>query len=103
MKDPNTPDLFPEFGTHTRELVRTEDPDTSHEAAQKVDTARLEQMVYEVILSTPTEQQATRSCVTSQTMACRPSAHAMPRSFVKGLSRIPGSAARAPRGDLSVS
>ena len=53
MKDQNTPDLFPEFGTHVRELVRTEDPDTSHEAAQKVDTARLEQMVYEVILQYP--------------------------------------------------
>lgn len=53
MRDPRTPDLFPEFGTHPTELVRTEDPDTSHEAAQKVDTARLEQMVYEVILKYP--------------------------------------------------
>lgn len=53
MKDQNTPDLFPEFGTHPGELVRTEDPDTSHEAAQKVDTARLEKMVYEVIAKYP--------------------------------------------------
>ena len=53
MRDPNTPDLFPTFGTHPVELVRTEDPDTSHEAAQKVDTARLERMVYEVILQYP--------------------------------------------------
>lgn len=53
MKDQNTPDLFPEFGTHPGELVRTEDPDTSHEAAQKVDTARLERMVYEVIAKYP--------------------------------------------------
>ena len=53
MRDPNTPDLFPDFGTHPVQLVRTEDPDTSHEAAQKVDTARLERMVYEVILQYP--------------------------------------------------
>ena len=31
------------FGTDPRKLVRTNDPDTSHEAAVKVDTSRLEQ------------------------------------------------------------
>ena len=37
------------FGTDPRKLVRTNDPDTSHDAAVKVDTSRLEQMVYETI------------------------------------------------------
>lgn len=46
-------DLFslPIFGTHAKKLVRKDDPDTSHQAAQKVDTTRLEQLVYEAIKS----------------------------------------------------
>jgi hypothetical protein len=36
MRDPNTPDLFPDFGTHPVELVRTEDPDTSHEGRRRL-------------------------------------------------------------------
>ena len=37
------------FGTPAFKLVRKEDPVTSHEAAQVVDTTKLEQMVYEAI------------------------------------------------------
>ena len=37
------------FGTDPKHLVRPDDPDTSHEAAEHVDTTRLEQMVYEAI------------------------------------------------------
>ena len=40
-------DLFAQqFGTHPKRLVRREDPETSHEAAEKVDSTRLEEMVY---------------------------------------------------------
>lgn len=39
------------FGTEPRKLVRRADPDTSHEAAEHVDTSRLEAMVYAAILS----------------------------------------------------
>lgn len=38
-----------QFGTDPKHLVRRESPDTSHEAAEHVDTSRLEQMVYEAI------------------------------------------------------
>jgi hypothetical protein len=37
------------FGTDPHMLVRTHDPDTSHEAAHSVDTTRLEGLVYETI------------------------------------------------------
>ena len=43
-----TYDLF-DFGTDPKELVRTTDPDTSHEAAATVDTTRLEALVYETV------------------------------------------------------
>jgi hypothetical protein len=39
------------FGTPAHKLVRKEDPATSHEAAQKVETSKLESMVYEAIAS----------------------------------------------------
>lgn len=54
-QDTKTLDLFaaPSFGTNPRKMVRNTDPDTSHEAAEKVDTARLERMVYEVICKYP--------------------------------------------------
>lgn len=39
------------FGTFWRKLVRRNDPETSHEAAQSVDTNRMEQIVYETIAS----------------------------------------------------
>ena len=41
------------FGTETKKLVRTEDPLTSYEAAEKIDTTKLEKMVYEAIKSFP--------------------------------------------------
>jgi hypothetical protein len=41
------------FGTEPFKLVRKEDPTTSHQAAQAVDSTRLEQMVYEAIKSHP--------------------------------------------------
>ena len=41
------------FGTPAFKLARREDPVTSHQAAQVVDTTKLEQMVYEAIKSHP--------------------------------------------------
>ena len=41
------------FGSPAFKLVRREDPTTSHQAAQVVDTTKLEQMVYEAIKSHP--------------------------------------------------
>lgn len=39
------------FGTHIARLFRKNDPQTSFEAAEKVDTTKLEMMVYEAIKS----------------------------------------------------
>ena len=41
------------FGTPAFKLVRKEDPTTSHQAAQAVDTTKLESLVYEAIKSHP--------------------------------------------------
>lgn len=41
------------FGTAPFKLVRNQDPTTSHQAAQLVDTTKLERMVYEAIKSHP--------------------------------------------------
>ena len=41
------------FGTEPFKLVRNQDPITSHEAAQTVDTNKLEQIVYEAIKGFP--------------------------------------------------
>jgi hypothetical protein len=41
------------FGTPAFKLARREDPTTSHQSAQAVDTTKLEQMVYEAIKSHP--------------------------------------------------
>lgn len=41
------------FGTPAFKLVRRQDPVTSHQAAQAVDTTKLETMVYEAIKSHP--------------------------------------------------
>ena len=41
------------FGTPAFKLARKEDPVTSHEAAQAVDTTKIEQIVYEAIKSFP--------------------------------------------------
>ena len=48
-----TLDLFdqPFFGTSPEKLVRKNDPDTSHQAAAKVDTTKLEELVYNTIKS----------------------------------------------------
>jgi len=51
--DMKTLDLFdqPIFGTNPHKLVRRDDPDTSHQASQKVDTTKLEELVYKTIKS----------------------------------------------------
>ena len=41
------------FGSPAFKLVRKEDPTTSHQAAQAVDTTKLETMVYEAIKGFP--------------------------------------------------
>ena len=41
------------FGSPAFKLARREDPTTSHQAAQAVDSTKLEQMVYEAIKSHP--------------------------------------------------
>ena len=41
------------FGSPAFKLVRREDPTTSHQAAQVVDTTKLEKMVYEAIKKHP--------------------------------------------------
>jgi hypothetical protein len=41
------------FGTPAFKLVRNQDPVTSHQAAQAVDTTKLETMVYEAIKGFP--------------------------------------------------
>jgi uncharacterized protein YwgA len=41
------------FGTAPFKLVRNQDPTTSHQAAQAVDTTKLEKMVYEAIKGFP--------------------------------------------------
>ena len=61
-------DLFkamnlPEFGTLPKFLVRKEAPETSKEAAEKVDTQTLEKIVYEVIRSHP------EGCISDQVLA----------------------------------
>jgi hypothetical protein len=57
MKSPYdifTQDLFGYFfGTSKQKMARRKDPDTSHKAAEKVDSASLERMVYEVIAQFP--------------------------------------------------
>lgn len=41
------------FGTNPKKLVRTNDPQTSHDAAHAVDSTKLEQIVYEAIKGFP--------------------------------------------------
>ena len=54
------------FGTAPFKLVRKEDPTTSHQAAQAVDTTKLEQMVYEAIKSHP------EGCISDEILAMYP-------------------------------
>ena len=50
------------FGTPAFKLVRKEDPTTSHQAAQKVDTTKLESLVYEAIKGFP------EGCISDQVL-----------------------------------
>lgn len=52
-----------EFGTFWKKLVRRNDPHTSQEAAQLVNTTNMEQIVYEVIASYP------QGCIQDEVLA----------------------------------
>ena len=54
------------FGTEPFKLVRNQDPTTSHQAAQAVDSTKLEQMVYEAIKSHPD------GCISDEILAMYP-------------------------------
>ena len=54
------------FGTPAFKLVRKEDPVTSHEASQAVDSTKLEQMVYEAIKGFP------NGCISDDLLAMFP-------------------------------
>jgi hypothetical protein len=54
------------FGTPAFKLARRQDPVTSHQAAQAVDTTKLEQMVYEAIKSFPD------GCISDEILAMYP-------------------------------
>ena len=54
------------FGTPAFKLVRKEDPTTSHEAAQTVDTTKLESLVYEAIKGFP------EGCISDQVLELFP-------------------------------
>jgi len=54
------------FGTEAFKLVRKEDPTTSHEAAQSVDTTKLERIVYEAIQSFP------NGCISDEVLEALP-------------------------------
>ena len=54
------------FGTEAFRLVRKEDPITSHEAAQGVDTTKLEQIVYEAIKGFP------NGCISDEVLEALP-------------------------------
>jgi hypothetical protein len=54
------------FGSPPFKLVRKEDPTTSHQAAQLVNSTKLEQMVYEAIKSFPD------GCISDEILAMYP-------------------------------
>ena len=54
------------FGTPAFKLARREDPVTSHQAAQAVDTTKLETLVYEAIKSHPD------GCISDEILAMYP-------------------------------
>ena len=54
------------FGTEPFKLVRKEDPTTSHQAAQAVDTTKLESLVYEAIKGFP------EGCISDQVLEMYP-------------------------------
>jgi len=55
---------FQLFGTSPKKLVRKNDPDTSHDAANAVNTTNLEQMVFEAIKNYGKE-----GCISDQLLA----------------------------------
>ena len=63
-----TYDLFERyFGTEPKKLVRTNDPDTSHAAANAVDSTKLEGLVYEAIKTF-----GDKGCISDQILAMHP-------------------------------
>ena len=54
------------FGTEAFKLVRKDDPTTSHQAAQGVDTTKLERIVYEAIKSFP------EGCISDEVLEALP-------------------------------
>lgn len=54
------------FGTAVKRLVRRNDPETSHEAAQAVNTTKLEKAVYEAIKRFP------KGCISDDVVALFP-------------------------------
>ena len=54
------------FGTPAFKLVRKDDPVTSHQAAQLVDSTKLEKMVYEAIKGFP------EGCISDEILAMYP-------------------------------
>jgi len=54
------------FGTEPFKLVRNQDPTTSHQAAQAVDTTKLETLVYEAIKGFPD------GCISDEILAMYP-------------------------------
>ena len=57
------------FGRPVHQLVRRDDPVTSYEAAEKVDTTKLEKMVLEAIKGFP------EGCIADQVLELFPTAH----------------------------
>lgn len=51
------------YGTEAHKLARRDDPDTSRDAAQSVETTRLERLVHHVIASFP------NGCISSEVLA----------------------------------
>ena len=66
------------FGTPAFKLARREDPTTSHQAAQAVDSTKLEQMVYEAIKSHP------EGCISDEILAMYPN---YPYSTIRARNR----------------
>ena len=54
------------FGTDPKYLARTDDPDTSHEAAESVDTTMLEALVYSAVYAHP------EGCIQDEVLAMYP-------------------------------
>ena len=66
-REPGVIKMDEEFGTPAYMLRRNEDPETSHEAAELVDTTNLEQMVFNVIKSF-----GAHGCIGDDIVRCMP-------------------------------